>query len=121
LVLLDADKLPEPTLLVKERWSSRTYIVFDIFHDQYDPSTAHVPGQNDLPVTLIFLSKKGKEESASVGIAPRQIEDKVNNDVRDIHDATRLGSRPPFSVDHMNGNVPCYPNPRTTPARSAPG
>jgi len=95
-------------LLATERWDLRTFIVFDIFHDTYDPDTAHLPGHNDLPVISVFL---GRHEKAS--IAGKPMENKVNNDIRALHDATGLGSRPPFIVDHAEGKVPFYSNPRT--------
>lgn len=95
-------------VLAKERWDLRTFIVFDIFHDTYNPDTAHLPGQNDLPVISVFL---GKNESVTV--AGPQLMNKVNGDIRAIHNATGPGSRPPFVVDHSEGKVPFYPNPRT--------
>jgi hypothetical protein len=95
--------------LATERWDIRTYIVFDVFHDSYDPDNAHLPGENDLPVISVFLSQK---ESAS--IAGRPIANKVNRDIRALHNATGPGSRPPFFVDHADGQVPFYPNPRTS-------
>jgi len=95
--------------LAKERWDLRTFLVFDIFHNTYNADDAHLPGQNDLPVISIFL---GRKESA--GIAGRPMANKVNADIRALHNATGPGSRPPFVVDHADGNVPFYPNPRTS-------
>lgn len=91
-----------------ERWDLRTFIVFDIFHDTYNPDTAHLPGHNDLPVISVFF---GRHEKAS--IAGRPMENKVNSDIRVLHDWTGPGSRPPFVVDHADGKVPFYSNPRT--------
>ncbi|KID94941.1 hypothetical protein MAJ_09070, partial [Metarhizium majus ARSEF 297] len=113
LVCSDNAEHAKPRFLVKERWNVRTFIVFDIFHDTYDPDTAHISGQNDLPVISVFLG-----ETISMNVASSFVENEVNRKVQEIHDATGIGSRPPFSVDHMNGNVPCYPNPRTTVSRS---
>lgn len=96
-------------LLATERWDIRTYIVFDVFHGTYDPDTAHLPGENDLPVISVFL---GQKESA--GVAGRPMANKVNSDIRALHNSTGLGSRPPFFVDHADGKVPFYPNPRTS-------
>ncbi|KAM7188714.1 hypothetical protein V8F33_010484, partial [Rhypophila sp. PSN 637] len=98
------------TLLATERWDLRTFIVFDIFHDTYDPDMAHLPGHNDLPVVWVFF---GRDERAGANIAGKPMENKVNNDIRALHDATGLGSRPPFVVDHADGKVPFYLNPRT--------
>jgi len=109
--LVPLDTFDDPStqrFLAVERWNSRTYIVFDIFHHTYDPVKAHLPGQDNLPVITVFLSKK---ESASIAGGP--IANKVNEEIRSLHDATGLGSKPPFFTDHANGKVPCYPNPRT--------
>ncbi|KDN60030.1 hypothetical protein CSUB01_09638 [Colletotrichum sublineola] len=43
-------------LVATERWSTRIWIVIDIFNTKYDPSKAHLPGQNDLPVIAITFS-----------------------------------------------------------------
>jgi hypothetical protein len=95
-------------VLAKERWDLRTYIVFDVFHHTYEPDNAHLRGQNDLPVISVFL---GAKECASVAATP--MANKVNKDIRTIHDATGPGSRPPFVVDHKDGKVPFYSNPRS--------
>ncbi|KAH6959646.1 hypothetical protein BKA56DRAFT_501135 [Ilyonectria sp. MPI-CAGE-AT-0026] len=110
--LVPSDTQNEPCaikLLATERWDLRTYIVFDVFHDTYDPDKAHLPGENDLPVISVFL---GQKESAS--IAGRPMANKVNNDIRALHNATGIGSKPPFFVDHADGEVPFYSNPRTS-------
>jgi len=99
----------KPRLLVKERWAVRTYIVFDIFHDNYNSGNAHILGHNDLSVIVVYLSNTNKVQLASEGIQA-----KTNAEVRDIHDKTGIGSEPPFEIDHMNGNIPSYPHPRTT-------
>lgn len=115
LIPSDAHSDSSPiTLLATERWDLRTFIVFDIFHDTYDPDTAHLPGCNDLPVVWVFF---GRDERANV--AGKPMENKVNNDIRALHDATGLGSRPPFVVDHADGKVPVYLNPRTIIRRQA--
>ncbi|PNY20399.1 Uncharacterized protein TCAP_07425 [Tolypocladium capitatum] len=38
---------------------------------------------------------------------------RVNRDIRAIYKSTGLGSRPPFNVDHSEGRVPFYNNPRS--------
>ncbi|KAK6211160.1 hypothetical protein QIS74_10424 [Colletotrichum tabaci] len=96
-------------LLATERWDIRTYIVFDVFHNTYNPVTAHLPAENDLPVISVFL---GQKESA--GIAGMPMANKVNSDIRALHNSTGPGSRPPFFVDHADGKVPFYPIPRTS-------
>jgi len=56
LVPLDS-AMPLPRFLVKERFDARTFVVFDIFHDLYDPETAH-EDQTCLPVVLVYLGEK---------------------------------------------------------------
>ena len=87
----------------------RTFIVFDIFHDTYNPDKAHLPGQDDLLVITVFFSQN---KSASITGTP--ITNKVNNDIRALYNATSPGSRPPFIVDHADRRVPFYLNPRSS-------
>lgn len=98
-----------PRLLVVERWS-RIYVVFDLGHDNYKPETAHISGQNDLPVVAVDFSRDGisTARAASTGL-----QDEVNKQIREIHDLSGLGSQPPFIIDHANGKVPTFPYPRT--------
>lgn len=96
--------------LAKERWDLRTFIVFDIFHDTYNPHTAHLAGQDNLPVILVSFRKK--EETASIAGTPMR--NKANSDIRALHNSTGPGSRPPFAVDHADGQVPFYTNPRNS-------
>jgi hypothetical protein len=108
--LIPSDTRDDPstiTFLAKERWDWRTFVVFDMFHDAYDPDSAHLPGHNDLPVISAFFGQK-----VSASIAGRPMENKVNSDLRALHNVTGLGSRPPFVVDHADGKVPFYSNPR---------
>lgn len=72
----------------------------------YDPDSAHLPEQNDLPVIVVYPQR----EKASFAGAPQR--NRVNKQVQELHNSTGLGSRPPFAVDHADGKVPCYPNPR---------
>jgi len=104
------DDVLQYQLLATERWDLRTYIVFDMFNELYDPDTAHLPGRNDLPVISVFLHGSGKQDASTAG---KPIESWVNREIRDIHNSTGPQSRPPFKIDHANGNVPYYPNPRT--------
>ncbi len=96
-----------PRLLVEERWGPRTHIVFDLNHDGYDSETAHLPGRNHLPVVIVFLSANESAQAAS-----KLLEDRVNQEVREIHGSHTAGVQPPFIVDHTEGKIPCYPSPR---------
>ncbi len=104
---------PLPRFLVKERWNVRAFVIFDIFHGLYDPDTAHID-QTNLPVILVYLGKK-----QTVGPVASGMSNVINNLVRDVHNDTGLGSRPPFSVDHRDGNIPRYFQPRIPKQRAA--
>jgi len=98
----------EPKLLVEERWNQRTDIVFDILHDDYKSEEAHLPGHGNLPVILVWLSKNEAVQVATLGI-----QNKVNDEVRETHRLSGDGGEPPFFIDHSNGKVPLFMNPRT--------
>ncbi|KAJ0159935.1 hypothetical protein CTA2_8863 [Colletotrichum tanaceti] len=101
--ITDADAM----LVVKEMWPMRIWIVLDIFNTEYDPSQAHLPGRNDLPVVAISLGN-----GANVTVAGEALRDRVNKGVRDAHDLHGDGSRAPFQINHANNNIPTYPRPR---------
>ncbi|KAJ9155686.1 hypothetical protein NKR23_g1564 [Pleurostoma richardsiae] len=105
---------PTPQLLAIERWH-RIHIIFDIYNDGYDPDRAHLPDENDLHVIEVYLSGIIGGDKVNVGVASTAWESEVNKNVRDLHDWNGNGSRPPppFVVDHANGNVSTYLNPRT--------
>ncbi|KAH8907722.1 hypothetical protein BR93DRAFT_562043 [Coniochaeta sp. PMI_546] len=104
----DADMPIQPMLLVKERWSSHIlWIVFDILNTSYDPDSAHLPEKNDLPVIMVSFTGRDILSTSQL------IQDKVNKAVREAHDVHGVGSRPPFVIDHANGNIPTYRNPQT--------
>lgn len=111
LVSIPTDDPPKPLFIVKERTSTRAFLVFDIFHDSYDPDTAHVDS-TELPVIGVYLS--GKESVSTMRSGMAKV---INDKVRDIHNDTGLGSRPPFSVDYTDGKSPVYWNPRIPPVR----
>ncbi|PSN59585.1 hypothetical protein BS50DRAFT_626545 [Corynespora cassiicola Philippines] len=105
--LCSADAPPQIRILVKERWTSRLWIVFDIFNKEYDPGQAHLPGVNDLPVIIVSF---GENDIVSTS---KLLEDQVNDSIRQAHDNHGVGSEPPFVIDHTNGQIPTYSNPRT--------
>lgn len=104
--------LPRDTInlrfMAEENFDTRNHLVFDVSHDDYQPATAHLPGQGDLPVVRVWLSK---EQGADV--AGSDIRSRVNNRIREIHDLTGAGSVPPFFVDYSGGKLPTFWNPRT--------
>jgi len=112
-LLKDSNLVPlrpgtKPRFLVKERFDARTFVVFDLSYDHYDPDTAH-EDQTELPVLIVYLGEKQNVYCAAGGMSRI-----INRMVREVHNDTGLGSRPPFSVDHADGNVPRYHKPRTS-------
>ncbi|KAL1845444.1 hypothetical protein VTK73DRAFT_557 [Phialemonium thermophilum] len=107
-LLQDQELIPPTTLddpsavtfVAKERWDVRTFLVLDIWHAAYDPDTAHLPGQNELPVVVVSF---GRGEAATAYRAGTPTENRVDRELRDLHDRTGPGSRPPFEVDHADG------------------
>lgn len=96
-------------LIAKEMWECFNCLVVDVAHDEYNWNTAHLEGENDLPVITVRFS--GKKETASIEGAA--ITTRVNQELRQLHDNEGYDSKPPFFVDHTNGRVPTYPKPRT--------
>jgi len=110
--LVSVDSPDNASMLVAvDKWDKRALIVFDVCHYGYDPVNAHHPSQNDLPVIVVSLSK----HHASIAGGP--IANKINEEVRNLHDLHGLHSRAPFYVDHSDGRVPSYPNPRSCTRR----
>ncbi|KAI0532260.1 hypothetical protein GGR58DRAFT_507635 [Xylaria digitata] len=117
LIPIDRCELSDARFIAKERWTAVTYLVFDIFHTAYDPVTAHIAGRNDLPLLAVWIGNH------TAMAATKGLEMQVNEDVREIHDNTGLGSQPPFDIDHLNGSGPTYSRPRTViilPANNIP-
>lgn len=86
-----SDAAPNPRLLVVER-SSRIYLAFDIFHESYDPKTAHFPRRNDLPTLAVFFYGKEKFDIRDATAAESKLREEVNKQVQSFHDWTGIGS-----------------------------
>ncbi|KAG8157844.1 hypothetical protein KVR01_012506 [Diaporthe batatas] len=110
--LVPSGSAPATRLLAVERWN-RIHLVFDIGHDAYDAGTAHLPEENKLTVLAVHFSGKGTQGTETAKPAPGKLADEVNKEIQEIHDLTGIGSQPPFIIDHANGKVPVYSNPRT--------
>lgn len=96
-----------PLLLAKEKWPHQIFIVYDIGNELYDAASAHRPDLNTFAVILVRLTTK-----VNVTCATPAIRQEVNNAIAFAHNATGVGSVPPFEEDHTGGDVPTYPNPR---------
>lgn len=93
--------------LVKRNDGLRTFIVFDIFHTDYDCATAHLPEHNDLPVLVVHLSRRGLHaRTAESGLRRR-----VNRETAEAHNLNGWDAAPPYTVD-LTTMVPIYMNPR---------
>ncbi|KAL4961377.1 uncharacterized protein BDV14DRAFT_126007 [Aspergillus stella-maris] len=97
---------PELKLLVKQKWATQVFLVFDISNTSYDPTLGHLPEQNRLPITIIRLGKRVQAYSAN---AP--MENKVNSGVARVHNDNGVNSFPPFVTDYTI-EPPLYSNPR---------
>ena len=97
----------EPRLLAVQQWKTRTFIVFDIGHADYDATLGHLPERNQLPVVVAYFSKKKSAYTANPWISRR-----VNHDVAMLHNANGFDAVPPFLEDHTQGKPPAYRNPR---------
>ncbi|KAJ5490783.1 hypothetical protein N7539_002350 [Penicillium diatomitis] len=89
------------------KWRSRTYLVFDIAHDEYDTKLGHLPEHNQLHVLVAHFSKKKAAYPASSWVSQQ-----VNHDVAMLHNANGYDVSPPFVEDHTLGAPPTYRNPR---------
>ncbi|KAL4810497.1 hypothetical protein BDV18DRAFT_131125 [Aspergillus unguis] len=100
------DNRPELKLLVKQKWATHVFLVFDISNTLYDPALGHLPEQNKLPITIVRLGKNTQAYPANAPMA-----NKVNTDVARLHNVNGLHGSPPFVVDYTLGS-PFYSNPR---------
>ena len=101
-----ASDINKSKLLVVEKWDRLNILVFDIFHEKYDLSTAHQ--EENLPVILIDFGKR----YSVIKAAMKNFEGKVNRGVARHHNLNGWDKTPPYVADHTGTKVPTYPNPR---------
>lgn len=94
-------------LLVIQRWPSRTLIVFDLYHTDYDNRSAH--NIEDIPVVTVQVRTDTRFQ---VKQADEMVTQEINSQVAECHNLHGFGVTLPLVEDHRNGNVPDYPNPR---------
>ncbi|RYP48549.1 hypothetical protein DL768_005588 [Monosporascus sp. mg162] len=103
-------------LLAIQRWRRLTAFVFDVFHDEYDLSSAH--HKVDLPVVLVdYGSRNG---SAYVRIASQHFRDFVNRHVARQHNLHGWEARPPFFEDQTAARPPTASDTRSRASTFAP-
>lgn len=92
-----------------ERWDSRVYIACDLFNTNYNLRDAHLEGENELPVRVVYQRGHGNIITTT---EPREI-GQLGDQLRSIHDMHGWDEGPPYKIDHANGAYPVYPNPRS--------
>jgi hypothetical protein len=107
----------KPRLLVKQKWGLRNLIVFDIWHDTYDPMLGHLSERNHLPVLVVHFNGRGhtKVRAAEPGLQRR-----INQETSDIHNLHGKDARPPYIVDHTLPTPPVFLDPRDPKLLSQP-
>lgn len=113
---LEASEKPHKAAAIRVlaviRTNSKIRIAFDLFHNDYNSETAHLPGEGNLPVWQVVLNKKNGNETIETLSASKPVQDIVNEEVRRIHRSNALHTQPPFKEDYANNNTPVSLNPR---------
>lgn len=104
--LVEYTHRPELRLLVKQKWETRVFLVFDISNTSYYAAMGHLSEQNILPVFIVRLGQKAQTYPANP-----QIQKRANSDIARAHNDNGINSLPPFVTDYTSG-LPLYPNPR---------
>lgn len=86
-------------LIIKTISSLETRIVFDIFHDTFDATQAHLYGQ-DLPVVIVSMPRGEHRKVFNANVSQTR---KVNFEIRFLFNRYGVGSQPPFSEDFRRG------------------
>jgi hypothetical protein len=107
-----------------DRWPTYTFVVCDLFHDDYDFETAHL----DLDLDLDLVDGRKRNNLALTVLRRREsaerpftqdphatggpVENMVNTLLRAAHESHGWRLRPPFNIDHKDGVYPVYHAPR---------
>lgn len=102
------DQVDAPRLVALERYDIAIFVVFDLFHHNYDPRNGHLAEHNDLPVYEVVFSR-GKVSAAK---STEERKRYVNHQVQTLHNLNGEGSEPPFETDFSNGQRAHYGAPR---------
>ena len=93
-------------LLAIQKWQQLTVFIIDVFHDDYDASTAH--HVTDLPVLLVDFGKR----FASTRVASSTFQEQINVQVAKQHNYHGWDGKPPYFEDQTGTIPPIYDNPR---------
>ena len=117
VVLKTCAELSQPysksLFLTIQVWPQLTILIFEIYHDAYDWSTAHQ--HLDLPAVLVDYGRK----RAYARVAGPETRRLAMQYVAGQHDAHGWNARPPYLADHTGPETPTYYSPRRM--RYAPG
>lgn len=95
-------------LLTFARWPSTSTVVFDLYHTSYNFGTAH--HQEQIPV--VALQFQSADMNIRVGMVLGEKCKEVNKKVAHLHDMHGYEELP-IVENHLNGNYPCWMNPRS--------
>ncbi|KAI1089508.1 hypothetical protein F5B19DRAFT_372720 [Rostrohypoxylon terebratum] len=98
----------ESRLIAVQKWPQLDILVFEVFHDAYDPKTAH--HKADLPVLLVDY---GKASSVAKNVS-LEFRGTINKHVASQHNLHGWDAEPPFIEDHTSPGPRKYENPRDT-------
>ncbi|KAL2015207.1 hypothetical protein VTK56DRAFT_6059 [Thermocarpiscus australiensis] len=93
-------------LLAIQKWTKLAAMVFDVFYDDYDVSTAH--HKVNLPVLLVVYGRA----RSHVRVASDQFREFINGYVATQHNYHGWDARPPYFEDQTGAAPPKYENPR---------
>ncbi|KIH94050.1 hypothetical protein SPBR_06184 [Sporothrix brasiliensis 5110] len=101
-------------LMAVERWNPYTFVVCDLFHDDYDFDTAHLDDKrNKLPVVVLRSRHSDNHPFKQDPGAPGGLlENLVNKSLQEAHELHGWRLHPPFKIDHKDGMCPAYYAPR---------
>lgn len=93
--------------MVSDMWPSRTVMVFDYRHENYDFANAH-HCEHLKTIAVHFIAA----QKVRVGIAEGPSNKRINEEVAWLHELNG-DEKPPFVADHRENQVPEYHNPRS--------
>ncbi|KZZ90239.1 hypothetical protein AAL_07340 [Moelleriella libera RCEF 2490] len=105
---------PECRFMAVSRWDSVVFLVCDLFNFDYNHETAHLEGNNELPVKVVRVRQHRSRDGIVIKArAPPQAIARVGEALRDFHRSNGWDVYPPFKVDHANGVWPVYTHSRS--------